>query len=59
MSAQTSSTYPADYQPFRIGNWLADPRANTLSEDGAYISVEPKVMDLLTLLAAVRTHLFP
>lgn len=59
MSAQTSSTYPAPIdQPFRIGNWLADPRANTLSEDGTHHSVEPKVMDLLTLLAAAPGRTF-
>ena len=44
--------------PFRVGEWIADPRANTISRDGESLSVEPKVMDALTIMAAAPGRTF-
>ena len=47
-----TSRKPPDH-PFRVGRWRADPSTNTLSDGDARVAVEPKVMDLLTLLPGI------
>ena len=36
---------------FRVGPWLVEPSLNSISQDGAAIRVEPKVMEVLICLA--------
>ena len=43
---------------FQIGDWLAEPEANRLVRAGRETSVEPKVMDLLALLASAPGKVF-
>ena len=52
-----TSRKPPDH-PFRVGRWRADPSTNTLSDGDARVAVEPKVMDLLTLLASAPGEVF-
>ena len=37
--------------PFRIGDWLVEPRLNRLTRDGESIQIELKMMDVLVCLA--------
>lgn len=39
---------------FRLGSWTVDPAANRIEGDGRVGHLEPKVMDLLVVLAAHR-----
>lgn len=43
----------------RIGEWIADPEINELSRDDQLVRIEPKVMDLLMLLAARAGRVVP
>ncbi|MEO1243256.1 MAG: winged helix-turn-helix domain-containing protein [Pseudomonadota bacterium] len=45
-------------RPFRLGAWLVDPDACSLAKDGLQVSLEPKVMDLLALLAGEPSRVF-
>lgn len=45
-------------EPFRIGDFRADPSCCTLAGGGESASIEPKVMDLLALLAAAPGKVF-
>ena len=38
--------------PFRVGDWTAEPAWNRLRRDGTVVKLEPRVMRLLTVLAA-------
>jgi len=38
-------------EPFRLGDWLVEPRLNRLTKDGASIQIELKRMDVLVCLA--------
>ena len=38
--------------PFRLGDWLVEPRLNRLERDGAVVKLRPKLMDLLIELSA-------
>lgn len=40
--------------PFRLGDWLVRPDANELERDGEVTRVEPKVMEVLVVLAAAE-----
>ncbi len=37
--------------PFRLGDWLVEPRLNRLTRDGESIQIELKMMDVLVCLA--------
>jgi len=37
--------------PFRLGEWLVEPRLNRLTRDGESIQIELKMMDVLVCLA--------
>ncbi len=37
--------------PFRLGQWLVEPRLNRLTRDGESIQIELKIMDVLVCLA--------
>ena len=39
-------------QPFLLGEWVVDPVANRLQRDDNEVKLEPKVMRVLTYLAA-------
>jgi Tol biopolymer transport system component/DNA-binding winged helix-turn-helix (wHTH) protein len=39
---------------FRIGDWMIQPRINSIEHDGSVIHLEPKVMQVLVTLAAER-----
>ena len=41
--------YPA--ADFRVGGWLVQPRLNRVSHGAAVVQVQPKIMDVLVLLA--------
>lgn len=43
---------------FRLGEWLVDPDACSLAKDDLQVSLEPKVMDLLALLAGEPGRVF-
>lgn len=45
-------------RPFLVGDWRADPAACALTRDGETATVEPKVMDLLTLFAGTPGKVF-
>ncbi|WP_428409634.1 tetratricopeptide repeat protein [Hyphococcus sp.] len=45
-------------RPFIVGGWRVDPAACGLMRDGETTNVEPKVMDLLTLLAGAPGKVF-
>ena len=45
-------------RPFLVGGWRADPAACALTRDGETANVEPKVMDLLPLLAGAPGKVF-
>ena len=38
--------------PFRLGDWLVEPRLNRLTRDGESIQIELKMMDVLVCLAS-------
>ena len=42
---------PAADGPFRLGEWLVEPRLNRLTRDGESIQIELKMMDVLVCLA--------
>ena len=42
---------PALTEPFRVGDWLAEPMANRLTRDGETSRLEPKVMEVLACMA--------
>ena len=37
---------------FRLGPWLVEPSLNTVSRNGSFVHIEPKVMEVLARLAA-------
>lgn len=39
-------------EPFRLGDWLAQPSRNRLERDGIPVVVRPKAMDVLAILAS-------
>lgn len=43
---------PAEVLPFRAGDWLIEPAMNRLSKGSESVSVEPRIMHVLTCLAA-------
>jgi transcriptional activator of cad operon len=45
-------------EPFTIGDWQVDPQTNRITKDGQPFSLEPKVMDLLVLLASNPGRVF-
>ena len=49
--AQTADQ-PTVTAPFRVGDWLAEPMANRLTRDDDVQRVEPKVMEVLALMAS-------
>lgn len=44
--------------PFILGPWRAEPMTRRIERDGLSVSLEPKVMDLLCLLAETPGHVF-
>ena len=49
--AQTADQ-PTVTAPFRVGDWLAEPMANRLTRGDDVCRVEPKVMEVLALMAS-------
>ena len=49
--AQTADQ-PTVTAPFRVGEWLAEPMANRLTRDDDVRRIEPKVMEVLALMAS-------
>ncbi len=45
--------------PFRLGRWTVEPSLNQLAFDGNVVRVEPKLMDVLTELAAHAGQVVP
>lgn len=56
--ARNSNNFPTMATAFAIGDWHVNPAANTLDRGEEIIAVEPKVMDLLSLLAAQPGRVF-
>ena len=44
-----ANDYPA--ADFRVGGWLVQPRLNRVSQGASAVHVQPKIMDVLVLLA--------
>ncbi|HZB46211.1 MAG TPA: transcriptional regulator, partial [Pyrinomonadaceae bacterium] len=44
-----ANDYPA--ADFRVGDWLVQPRLNRVSQGATVVHVQPKIMDVLVLLA--------
>jgi Tol biopolymer transport system component/DNA-binding winged helix-turn-helix (wHTH) protein len=43
---------PSDMGPFRLGDWLVEPSLNRLSRGDKSVSIEPRIMHVLTCLAS-------
>ncbi len=43
---------PVPVAPFRVGEWEAHPALNRLRRNGTTVALEPRVMQLLVLLAS-------
>ncbi|MEM8816594.1 MAG: winged helix-turn-helix domain-containing protein [Pseudomonadota bacterium] len=56
----TNDTRPRDpkSRTFCVGDWLVDPATGRLAKHGETVPVEPKVMDLLVLLAGEPGRVF-
>jgi DNA-binding winged helix-turn-helix (wHTH) protein/WD40 repeat protein len=50
MTPKTEELFSGD-SPFRLGDWLVEPRLNRLTRDGESIQIELKMMDVLVCLA--------
>ena len=46
-----SAESPVAQPPFRLGPWLVEPDLNRLSDGKGTVQLEPKVMDVLAVLA--------
>lgn len=55
-SPGTGMTPQSQAGAWRIGEWIADPRDDTLSRSGSSIKVEPRLMQLLICLAESAPH---
>jgi transcriptional activator of cad operon len=55
---QPATVQTAGRDPFRLGDWRVDPAAGRLSRGQEIRSVEPKVMDVLVLLASSPGQVF-
>lgn len=52
MDTQTRTDHPSVTDPFRVGEWIAEPMANRLTRGDDVRRVEPKVMEVLAAMAA-------
>ena len=52
MDPVQTADQPSVTAPFRVGEWLAEPMANRLTRDDDVRRIEPKVMEVLALMAS-------
>ena len=52
MTAQNTRGAAHKDRPFRVGDWVVEPAAGRISRQGAFVKLEPMVMDVLVHLAS-------